>query len=39
MERLSDDAQKALRFLLIKAAVFIGVPILAAAVAVYFTLK
>jgi hypothetical protein len=34
-----DDARKALTFLLVKAAIFIGVPIMAAVVAVMLTLK
>ena len=35
----NDDAQKAIVFLAIKAAIFIGVPIIAAVAAVMLTLK
>ena len=35
----NDDAMRAVRFLAIKAAIFILIPALAAAAAVYFTLK
>ena len=34
-----DDAAKAIRFLLVKAAIFIGIPLVAAAVAVVVMLK
>ncbi len=35
----NDDAKRAIKFLAIKAAIFILIPALAAAAAVYFTLK
>lgn len=34
-----DDAAKAIRFMLVKAGIFILIPAVAAAIAVYFTLK
>ena len=37
--RGSDDAAQAIRFMAVKAAIFILVPLIAAIVAVYFTLK
>jgi hypothetical protein len=37
--RGDDDARKAIVFLAVKAAIFIGVPIMAAVVAVMLTLK
>ncbi len=37
--RANDDAAQAVRFMVIKAAIFILVPAIGAAVAVYFTLK
>lgn len=33
------EAAKAIRFLLVKAAIFIGIPIVAAALAVFLTLR
>jgi hypothetical protein len=33
-----DDTREIIRFLIIKAAIFIGIPVIAAAIAVYFTL-
>ncbi len=35
----NDDAVRAVKFLAVKAAIFILIPALAAAAAVYFTLK
>jgi hypothetical protein len=38
-DKPGDDAARAIRFLLIKAAIFIGVPVLAAVIAVLTMLK
>jgi hypothetical protein len=35
----SEDAAKAIRFMAVKAAIFILVPLVIAVIAVYFTLK
>lgn len=39
VEKPGDDAAKAIKFMLVKAGIFILIPALAAAIAVYFTLK
>lgn len=39
MQTHDDDAAKAIRFMIGKAAIFILIPAIAAAVAVYLTLK
>ncbi len=38
-QKNNDDAAKAIRFMAIKAAIFILIPAAAAAIAVYFTLR